>query len=354
VISTAFGEFGLHRLGERRNLYLNMTRTLITGEMPMPFGPHNVVLEIVEQLEIDDELLAGLLDLKQRGYRLAIDGHVGGPAHAQLLRLVDVIKLDVMVPGDDLGDLVSYVRSVAPQARLMAENVGDEETLVRCREAGFELFQGEHFQRTTGVRTGAVSPSQTISLQLLAALSAADTTLAEVERIVSADPGLSLRILGSVNSAAGTGRQITSLPQAIVLLGRRSLSAWVMLAALGGNPDSRREDMIDVLTRARTCELLTPRVIGIEPATAYAAGLLSGVAEVMGADPVRIAKTTRLNTEMTAALVSREGKVGQLLEAVEQFERTGQTGSLVPTSEVSQAHLHALGTAVDTIDSILG
>jgi hypothetical protein len=46
--------------------------------------------------------------------------------------------------------------------------------------------------------------------------------------------------------------------------------------------------------------------------------------------------------------------VGALLQAVEQFERTGQTGSLVPTADVSQAHLHALGTAVDTIDSILG
>jgi c-di-GMP-related signal transduction protein len=354
VISTAFGEFGLHRLGERRNLYLNMTRTLITGEMPMPFGPHNVVLEIVDQLEVDDELLAGLIDLKHRGYRLAIDGHVGGPAHAELLRQVDVVKLDVTMAANELTDLVKYVRSEVPQARLMAENVDDQDTLDRCQTAGFELFQGDHFQRPAGVRTGAVSPSQTISLQLLAALSAADTTLAEVERIVSADPGLSLRILGSVNSVSGTGRQITSLPQAIVLLGRRSLSAWVMLAALGGHPDSRREDMIDVLTRARTCELLTPRMPGIEPATAYAAGLLSGVVEVMGADPLRIARATRLNGEMTAAVVYRKGKVGALLEAVEQFERTGQTGSLMPTSEVSQAHLHALGTAVDTIDSILG
>jgi c-di-GMP-related signal transduction protein len=354
VISTAFGQFGLHRLGERRNLYLNMTRALITGELPMPFGPHNVVLEVVEHLQVDAELIAGLIDLKQRGYRLAIDGQVAGPEHARLLGLVEVVKLDVGVAGDDLAELAQYVREAVPQAKLMAEGIETEAAFQASLAAGFDLFQGDHFNRPAAAKAAGVSPSQTISLQLLAALSSPDTTLAEVQRIVSADPGLSLRILGTVNSASGSGRQITSLPQAIVLLGRRSLSAWVMLAALGGHPDGRRQDMIDVLTRARTCELLCPQLIGIEPATAYAVGLLSGVVEVMGADPLRIARATRLTEEMTAGLVQRQGQLGELLNAVEQFERTGLTSSAIETSQVSRAHLHALGTAIDTIDSILG
>jgi c-di-GMP-related signal transduction protein len=390
VIATAFGQFGLDRLGERRNLYLNATRALITGQIPMPFGPQNVVLEVVEDLVVDAELLAGLIDLKQRGFRLAIDGMVSGPEHAQLLPLVDVVKLDVRAVGSELVDLAGYVRTTVPQSKLMAEGVGTESDRSLSLAAGFDLFQGPFFERPTSTRSAAVSPSQTISLQLLAALSSPDTSVAQVERIVSADPGLSMRILGTVNSAAGTGRTITSMPQAIVLLGRRSLSAWVMLAALGGHPDGRRQDMIDILTRARTCELLTPELIGIESSTSYAVGLLSGVVEVMGADPVLIARSTRLDEEMTAALVDRRGQVGSLLAAIERFERTGQAepvpqgaplepeapdgpaaaGQSVPvipeqsiptwdapvfaTSDVSRAHLHALGTAIDTIDSILG
>jgi c-di-GMP-related signal transduction protein len=404
VIATAFGQFGLHRLGERRNLYLNATRALITGAVPMPFGPQNIVLEVVEGLVVDAELLAGLTDLKHRGFRLAIDGMVAGPEHAQLLPLVDVVKLDVVIAGAELAELSGYVRATVPQAKLMAERVDDEAGLERSRAAGFDLFQGQFFERPTSTRTATVSPSQTISLQLLAALSSPDTSVAQVERIVSADPALSMRILGTVNSAAGTGRQISSMPQAIVLLGRRSLSAWVMLAALGGHPDGRRQDMIDILTRARTCELLTELLIGIESSTTYAVGLLSGVVEVMGADPVTIARATRLDDEMTAALVERRGQVGALLAAIERFERTGHAEpdpehpaeesavleSVIPesampspagdrppapavpvpavpvqgsstwdapvfaTSDVSRAHLHALGTAIDTIDSILG
>jgi c-di-GMP-related signal transduction protein len=354
VIATAFGQFGLHRMGERRNLYLNATRALITGAIPMPFPPQNVVLEVVEQLVVDAELLAGVLDLKQRGYRLAIDGQVSGPEHAQLLPLVDVVKLNAAAAGADLPDLARYVRSLVPQSKLMAEGIDSEAGLQAALAAKFDLFQGNHFERPKPTRTATVSPSQTISLQLLAALSSPDTSVAEVERIVSADPGLGLRILGAVNSAAGSGRQITSMSQAIVMLGRRSLSAWVMLAALGGTPDGRRQDMVDVLTRARTAELLTPLLSGIEPSTGYAVGLLSGVIEVLGADPVQIARAARLDDEMAAALVTHQGQVGEMLTSIEGFEQTGASGTPIVTSEVSRAHLHALGTAIDTIDSILG
>jgi EAL and modified HD-GYP domain-containing signal transduction protein len=353
AICTAFGEFGLHRLGARRNLYVNMTRGLLTGQLPMPFGPHNVVLEVLEHVEVDAELLDGVQALKYRGYRLAIDGYVGGPEHPRLLGLVDVVKLDVPAIGPDLREMAAYLRGAVPQARLMADGVQDEAVLDACRTAGFDLFLGPHYQRAA-VPTSDINPSQTISLQLLAALSDLDSTIDELERMVTADPGLSVRVLGAVNASSGAGQQVRSLRQAIVLLGRRSLSGWVMLAALGGHPDQRREDMIDILTRARICELLSPCLDGVESSTAYAAGLLSGLVEVMGADPEQLARRARMDEEVTSALVHRQGQVGALLDAIDEFDRTGQTVSIIPASDMSWAHLHALGTAVATVDSILG
>jgi EAL and modified HD-GYP domain-containing signal transduction protein len=353
AISTAFGEFGLHRLGARRNLYVSMTRGLLTGQMSMPFGPHNVVLEVLEHIEVDAELLDGIQALKYRGFRLAIDGYVGGPEHPRLLGLVDVVKLDVPAIGPDLREMAAYLRGAVPQARLMADGVQDEAVLDACRTAGFDLFLGPHYQRAA-VPTSDINPSQTISLQLLAALSDLDSTIDELERMVTADPGLSVRVLGAVNASSGAGQQVRSLRQAIVLLGRRSLSGWVMLAALGGHPDQRREDMIDILTRARICELLSPCLDGVESSTAYAAGLLSGLVEVMGADPEQLARRARMDEEVTSALVLRQGQVGALLDAIDEFDRTGQTMSIIPASDMSRAHLHALGTAVATVDSILG
>src|SRR3954454_15154274 len=50
AIATAFGDFGLHRFGHRRNLYVNLTRPFLVGALPMPFGPLNVVIEVLGRL----------------------------------------------------------------------------------------------------------------------------------------------------------------------------------------------------------------------------------------------------------------------------------------------------------------
>jgi c-di-GMP-related signal transduction protein len=128
----------------------------------------------------------------------------------------------------------------------------------------------------------------------------------------------------------------------------------VMLAAIGGNPESRRGEMIDVLARARICELLSRRYGGVDPSTAYAAGLLSGVVDVMGADPEQLVRGARLGEGLSTALLSHEGPVGALLDDVEAFDRTGKAPAAVPTSDMSSAQLHALDTAMTTVDAILG
>ena len=354
VMTTAFGEFGLHRLGPRRSLFVNATRAFVTGRVPLPFGPHGVVFELLGDLEVDADLVAGAADLKRRGYRLAIDGYVGGPEHERLLPLVDVVKVDVPALGAELGELVAYVRGELPRAALLADGVADAAGFATCSRLGFDYFEGAHFERAAAPGSARVSPSQLISVRLLAALADHDVPVEELERIVSADPGLSLRVLGAVNSASGAGQEVRSLHQAIVLLGRRALSAWVMLAAIGGDPDSRREQLIDVLARARICELLSRRYGGVEPAAAYAAGLLSGVVDIMGADLQQVIRGAHLGDGMTSALLSHEGPVGALLDDVEAFDRTGRAPASVPTADMSSAQLQALDTAMTTVDGILG
>ncbi|GAB3680714.1 EAL and HDOD domain-containing protein [Angustibacter aerolatus] len=366
VVATAFGDFGLHRIGHRRNLFVNLTRELATGAAPMPFGPHNVVLEVLGDLEVDHELVAGIADLRSRGYRVAVDANVSGPAHELLLPLVDVVKLDVQAlagPDDGWGEtsapaveeleaIVAHVRSIVPQALLLADRVADRAALERVAAAGFDLVQG--YEPRPRHRTQGVHPSQTVALRLLAVLSDEDSTAGQIEQIVAVDPGLSVRVLTTVNSAAGAGRQIASLRQALGLLGRRQLSAWVLLAALGGHAGSDRGQMIDVLARARCCELLHAHVPGLDPADAYTVGMLHGVVEQLGVDAAQLAREARLAEPLAAALLHGEGPLGEVLEAIVSLERDGTVSGSVPASDVSRAQLHALGSAVETVDAILG
>jgi EAL and modified HD-GYP domain-containing signal transduction protein len=354
AMTTAFGEFGLHRLGPRRTLFTNLTHAFVTGRAALPFGPHGVVLELLGELEADADVVDGAERLKRHGYRLAIDGYVGGAEHARLLPLVDVVKVDVVAAGVELDDLAAYVREQLPGATLLADGVDSAAALDACRAAGFEYLSGPQVERPAPLRTARVNPSQLVSVRLLAALSDPDAGVGDLERIVSADPGLSLRVLGAVNSVSGAGQEVRSLHQAIVLLGRRSLGAWVMLAALGGDPSSRREEMIDVLARARTCELIGRRYGGVEPSTAYAAGLLSGVVDAMGADVEQLVKGSGLGGGLASALIGHEGDLGTMLGEVEEFDRSGRPPSVVSTADLAGAQLRALDAAMTTVDAILG
>ena len=68
---------------------------------------------------------------------------------------------------------------------------------------------------------------------VLEKLRAPEGSLQEVGRLLAADPGLSVRLLRTVN-AAGTGlrRQVNNVPHAVMLLGRRQVEAMVLAVAV--------------------------------------------------------------------------------------------------------------------------
>ena len=145
-----------------------------------------------------------------------------------------------------------------------------------------------------------------------------------------------------------------ALRQAIVLAGRRTLSAWVMLATLGGRPEARREDLVEILARARVCELLAPRLTGVAPVTAATLGLLSALVELLGVDLVQAARSARLEESQQAALAAGEGADEAVLAAVSAFARTGSSLPPVRTEVLSGSYLAALDHALAAIDAIMG
>jgi c-di-GMP-related signal transduction protein len=353
AITAAFAHLAQQHLGARRALFVNATRAFLTGALPVPFSAQNAVLEVLDDVEVDDQVLAGVTALRERGYRVAVDGWAQGPAIEALLAIADFVRVDVrQVEPGSLVELVAYVREVAGRAQVMAAAVDDEAAWVAARAAGFDLFEGDHLQRSTGPASVS-TPSQLVALRLLAALSDPTTTPTEVEGIVSADPALTLKVLGVAGSAAGAGRPIGSLRQAVVLVGRRVLGSWVVLAALQGRSGGGREEMIEVLTLARTCELLAPVVEGTSPADAYAAGLVVAMGRVLGADVAAVLRGTRLDPGVAAAVLEGRGPLAVLLEAVAEFDRNGTTGgATLSAAQVAQAHLQALAAAMASVDDL--
>ena len=144
-------------------------------------------------------------------------------------------------------------------------------------------------------------------------LSEPDAGVADIEAAVRVDPGLSLRVLRAVNSAGvGLSNRVSSLRQAIVLLGRRNLLSWVMLMTLASDGGRVSEQVQWALARARMCELLAGRG-GAEADAAFVVGLLASMDLLIGAPLAHLLAEVPIEDYLRDAVLHHEGALGAAL-----------------------------------------
>jgi c-di-GMP-related signal transduction protein len=357
VMAATFATFGLRAVSDGKPVFINFTRGFLTGMLPIPVEPDNVIIEVTEQVSVDHELLLGLAQLKQAGYRIAVDNYRGDLGRSALVELADFVKIDVnalsamVVPG-----LVQSCQLTG--ATLVAVNVRDAETLHRCAALGFELFQGDHLYRPAVLHRRVLSPSQLICARLLNELSDPDVPVARVERLVGSDPGLAIRLLRSAHSASGAGRAVESLRQALVLIGPQRLRSWVVLTLLEGVATQNASDELwNVLARAHCCQRLAERSSERDTDRAYTVGLLAGAARLLGTDASTVADVSGIGDEARAALVAGEGPSGRALRAVLAHEAADDEGVVAAgyqPGEVSRIYMESLQESLVTVHQLLG
>ncbi|QEC49257.1 HDOD domain-containing protein [Baekduia soli] len=219
VAASALSDLGLRSATGGAPAFLNVTTEFLLAMDPLPFGPEGVVLEIAADRVPDEPLIERLRRLRQHGYMLALDGFAGQPAAMPLLELVQLAKVDARDGGSiPLASLVQALRGIG--VRAVANGLDTHQDHDRCADAGFELFQGDFVCRPREITGHHVPTASAGALRLAAGISAGDTGLEMLEQAIAFDPGLSLRLLRFVNSAAFSLRhEIKSVRQAVVLLG---------------------------------------------------------------------------------------------------------------------------------------
>ena len=321
VIVNTFTEFGIDEVVGDRTCFINLTREFLTGELVLPFGPEHVVLEVLETVTVDDEVVAGVTNLVTQGYRIALDDFVYGSGHERLLPLASYVKLDLL-QGDltHLDEIVAACRAY-PGIQIVAEGLETTEHLALSNRYGFELRQGYVLSRPQVLTATSLTPSRLRRLELLGALTAADTDLERILTIIAGDPALTIRVLRASNSAAvGATTKISSVRQAVVMLGVAHIRQWAMLMVVDDVAAATESQLADALTRARLCAGLAP-AFGTFPDAAFMAGLITSVAAMLGLSPAAMAQHLPLAFDIAIALERGAGPLGQMLRVVDAYER---------------------------------
>jgi HD-like signal output (HDOD) protein/CheY-like chemotaxis protein len=208
-------------------------------------------------LFVDDEsmLLDGLRRVL-RGMRGDWDMHFLTSAHAALEALqqenYDAIITDMRMPemdGAKLLDLVkerhpSVIRmvlsgqasraavlcSIAPAHQFLSKPCDPQELVARLAQAfAMRDLLANQSLKTIVSRLKSIPSLPAIYDELTAALRCEDPSLAQIERIISRDPGMAAKILQLANSAfIGASGRVSNLLQAVSLIGTETVRTLVL------------------------------------------------------------------------------------------------------------------------------
>ncbi len=315
VMLNAFNELDIGVVVQHHPAYINFTRNLILN--PPPFDKKRFVIEVLETIELDEELIQNLQKLKNDGYTIALDDFVYDNKWDRVLEFIDIVKLDVLALNQT--ELEQHVKILQQfDVLLVAEKVETHEMFHRCKELGFALFQGYFLSRPEHIQGRTVPANKLVVMNLLAQIQNPLAELPDIATAIAKDPVLSVKLIRLVNSAAFSARrEITSLQQAVSLLGLRHVKSWATLLSLSSMSDKPHALSLHAMTRAKMCQLIAEHFTTTRNSEAYfTTGLLSNLDAFFDMTLPEIINTMPLSLDVVAGLTTHQGSIGLILSAV--------------------------------------
>ena len=266
---------GLDVLLGGKPLHLPVTPQIMIDESYIVLPPANTVLGIGGVADPTTDLLEACRKARRAGYTLAVTHHPAQPPAPGLMELADMVRIDMQPlegapDGADLALPTGHTawppdncRALIEQTTghgvtLMACGIETQDDFQRAVRIGFDRVQGAFFQKPERIAGRPLTGANAIRMELLAELGKAELDFERIETVIKRDTALCYTLLKYLNSAAlGIRNRITSIHQALVLLGERPLRRWGALVAITAmSSDKPAELLVTSLVRARFCERL--------------------------------------------------------------------------------------------------
>jgi c-di-GMP-related signal transduction protein len=350
-------ELGVERLGGKHPVLLAVTPTMLRDVDILELTGDQVGFVLRDYWGFP-EAVARVERLAAAGRIVVLADYRPTPVDDALLPHASLVTIDVSAAAaDELDGICKAAR--ANGARLVAYGIASAEDAQRCREAGFEYMQGDTHSRPATVSGKGSRADQMATLTLLTQLSAASTSVDDLERIVASDLGLTVSVLHAVNSAAiALPNRITSIRQAIVLLGARAVHALASLLAMTDLSAAPIELSRRALVRASMCEALALSAGADHGERFFTAGMLSMADELLDLPLDRVVAELPLSDDIADGLVAGVGEIGRVLTSVVAYERAhfDRLAALdtVARRDVAHSYVNAIAFADELTSAIEG
>jgi len=201
-----------------------------------------------------------------------------------------LIKIDIeAINPREQSAILHILKRNYPHIRFLAERVETHEDHTRSLAMGYDWFQGYFYAKPMLMKGKAVPPQVPVLLKMLKWLDT-DDHYDDVVDEIEGNPYISVQVLQLINSPGiGLRNTVSSVRQAISLLGFSQLKSWISLIVLREMKLASPYQWSDELLRsslhcAKLCELFATETKTLKAESAYMIGLLSHIDALLSVD----------------------------------------------------------------------
>ncbi|MFQ3234528.1 MAG: c-di-GMP-related signal transduction protein [Paraglaciecola sp.] len=152
--------FGLETLTRNTLAFINFTHDSLLKGYPLLLPKEKIVVEILETVTPSKKLLSACVELKQKGYVIALDDHLHQKVWRDFYPYVDIIKIDYQNSSEQqILEIVEAIKDF-PGIKLLAEKIETDAQFQQALTYGCCYFQGYFFSRPEVIKSTVLSPSK--------------------------------------------------------------------------------------------------------------------------------------------------------------------------------------------------
>ena len=324
VMVNAMLDFGMNKLVSDKRAFINFTEQNLLNRAPKLLPSENVVVEILETVQPTPEILQVVQELKEAGYKIALDDFVLMPGYEPLINMADIIKVDFRITTDP--EERKNLREILPKhVRLLAEKIETEEEFQQALDFGYVLFQGYFFCKPAVLHQKRLTSNALSKMRLLREINRQNIDFSSITGVISSDTNLVHKLLTYINSAGvGLNNHVSNLKQATVLLGASGVRRWVTLVSLQTFSEDKPPELFTLsLLRAKFCEIIAGELKrpGLTSDTAFLLGMFSLLDVLLSLPMDDVLKEVSLSDELSDALRGKGNDLRRLLDLVVAYEK---------------------------------
>lgn len=315
---------GIETLSEDKEIFVPVSNISIFSDVESQCSaPHGRIVFLIDNTVPPVEVyVKRLLELKQKGYRLAVRKLPVADFEnwREILKLADYVFLNNRKIAIDKAKL--YFGKLYPQIRLCAGGIDTMETFEALKASGgYQLYEGDFYRVPVTRGSHEVAPLKANYIELLNVVNNDNFELNDAADIISRDTALTISLLKMVNRMT-VNSGITTIRHAAAMLGQKELKRWINTAVVNELYADKPSEITRLsLLRAKFAENLAP-VFGMQNKAEelFLMGLFSVLDVILEKTMEEALKMVMVAGDVRLALIEEKGCLAPVYDLMEQYE----------------------------------